>query len=197
MEAERADQAREAEILHEEFRRYVKMKPFFGISREDLDLEEIAERLRPTSPEFERDEERLGLGRLLDIPRPETREGEERDIGGEVGGMVAAAEILAEYAQELQAQRLEAGSALEARHHDAIARNAERMGADEYSGLTAADEERGRRGKGEREALKLRRDEEPLSKLSRRRRVRRKSEEDSDELEDGKSTGVFFVKEFC
>ncbi|KNC97404.1 uncharacterized protein SPPG_07330 [Spizellomyces punctatus DAOM BR117] len=76
LEAEQAEGVREDEILHQEFLRYMRNKPFWGLSRGGSMGE-----LRPTSPTE-------GPGRLLDIPVPISR---EAGVGGMVGGEVIEA----------------------------------------------------------------------------------------------------------
>ncbi|KAI8821143.1 uncharacterized protein EV422DRAFT_595512 [Fimicolochytrium jonesii] len=85
MEADQADMARQEEIVHEEFRRYLQMRKFKGNS--SVELEELPIDFEPTTP-----------------ATPRSPSGEASEKGRMAGELEAAAGLLGEYAMEMDSR---------------------------------------------------------------------------------------------
>ncbi|TPX61720.1 hypothetical protein PhCBS80983_g00990 [Powellomyces hirtus] len=136
MEAEKADAARKEEIMHEEVRHFMEMRKFRGRSREVFEDDEIPTNFRPTSPD---------PGILDELgPNAENLSAADQMHHGSMSGpngMVIAATIMAEYARELEAQRLNSGHGVSA---DAIAPNAEAVNGGSVNNLEKVEPDLGK-----------------------------------------------------
>ncbi|KAJ3157021.1 hypothetical protein HDU89_002431 [Geranomyces variabilis] len=126
MEAEKADAARQEEIMHEQVRNFNMMSRFRGRSGTLFEDGEIPINFRPTSPDpVVLDDSNTADGGLADSDVEFDGDEGDDEYGSMSGpnGLVIAAEIMAQYTRELAAQKQNPGT------HE-IALNAEAVAAD-------------------------------------------------------------------
>ncbi|KAJ3154514.1 hypothetical protein HDU86_004643 [Geranomyces michiganensis] len=128
MEAEKADAARQEEIMHEQVRNFNMMNRFRGHSGTLFEDGEIPIDFRPTSPDpvIVAYSTAADDGEVASNDESGDDDGSHDDYGSMSGpnGLVIAAEIMAEYTKELAAKKQAAGT-------QEIALNAEAVTADE------------------------------------------------------------------